>query len=222
MAKLPNFLCVFDLETSNKYAETTAEPVQIAFKMFDYYSLDEIPGAEWSQTCRPLNVDLIDPESLGIHKIPLQTIMDSPCVKLVWQNFVDEVQKFNPSKTKFNAPIVAGFNIRGFDLKIVARMQKLFYGDKPPVLFNDFRNIDLMDIMFNIFDTSKELPDMKFDSIRDFFGISKSQAHLANMDVRHEGFLLVRLLKFLRQTGKNSMNKFKGAFSKTDFGTVSY
>lgn len=222
MAKLPNYLCVFDLETTDKIAET-CQPIQMAFKMYDYYSLDEVPNGEFSTLCRPPEGTYFSPEAMAVHKIPMEAIQKAPNIKLAWQSFVEEVQKYNPSKSKYNSPVVAGYNIEGYDLKIVDRLNKLCYGDKPPVLFNDFRGaVDLMKIIQLLFDTSGELGDVKFDTVRKYFGISDSQAHLANMDIRHEGALLVRMLKFLRQTTRNSTRKFKNAFKDFDFGTVTY
>lgn len=217
MAKLPNYLCVFDLETNDKFSDS-AFPVQIAFKMFDYYSLDPVPMGEFSTLACPPPGTILNPESMAIHKIPEADILKAPKIELAWENFVEEVQKYNKTKSRYMAPIVAGYNIRGFDLKIADRMNKLVYGDKPPVLFSDFRNIDLMDIVMMLFDTSGELNDNKFDTVRQYFGISSEGAHRADVDVKHEGFLLARLMKYMRQTTRTSTKKFKGAFK--DFNWV--
>ncbi len=223
MAKLPNYICVFDLETTDRFVDSLF-PVQIAFKMYDYYSLDEVPNGEFSTLCKPPDGTYFSPEAMAVHKIPMSAIELAPPVSLAWKTFVDEVQKFNPGKGKYNSPIVAGYNIEGFDLKVVDRLNKLYYGDKPPVLFNEFRGaLDLMKLIQILFDTSAELGDVKFDTVRQYFGISSKDAHRADLDVRQEGELLVRLLRFFRRTAKNSFCKFKGSFKDFDFGNaISY
>jgi DNA polymerase III epsilon subunit-like protein len=211
---LSKLICVFDLETTGKDAKFV-EPVEVACKFYDLDSLEAIPNGEYTQICLPKPEIWAkrEPEAMDVHKIPVSDIESAPSVSAVWPKFVDFVNSFNPKKNLWNAPIAAGYNIRGYDLIIANRMNNQYCKKgSDTVLFSDFQSIDLIDIIRSWFDGSGVLQNYKFDTVREFFGISHDGAHRALLDVKQEGALLMRLLKFQRALFKNHKDKLKNSF----------
>lgn len=213
MSKL---ICVFDFETTGKDCKVV-EPVEVACKFWDMDSLEPIPNGEYSQVCMPSKEvwNKREGEAMDVHKIPVAEIEAAPSISAVWPKFVDFVSSFNPKKNLWNAPIAAGYNIRGYDLPIAARLNDLYCKKgKDTVLFSDFQQIDLIDIIRSWFEGSGVLPNYKFDTVRDFFGIPLEGAHRALLDVKQEGNLLARLLRFNRALFKVHKDKLRGSFQR--------
>ncbi len=101
-------------------------------------------------------------------------------------------------------------------MHIVNRMCKL-YGPldnktKTPILFHGRDKLDLMLLCFLWFENNKDLDNYKLDTLRDYFGLSKENAHNAEQDVKDTALILGRFLKFHRNMAAKTT--FKNAFQK--------
>lgn len=209
------YICVFDLETTSKYPNV-ALPVEFACKIYNPYTYEPVPNGEFSSgLMRPADLSIVEPEALEITKIKLSDLEKAPLIDIIWPKCVDFVTQFNPKKDSWNCPIAAGHNIDGFDIPIVNRTNQL-YGDKKEktVCFNNFMSFDLMKIIFAWFNGTKELPNYKLDTLRDYFGISKDGSHRALKDVQDTGSILMRFLKYKKNSIIKGNLKLKGCFKK--------
>ncbi len=214
-------ICVFDLETTGLDVETV-QPIQIACKLYNARSLEPIPGSEFNEYCKPTKDCKIESSVWQITKIDPKVIENAVDVKFVFNKFIEHVLSYNTEKNKWTAPIAAGHNIIGYDLPILKNCSKLFCKKKEDtVLFNKMHFIDTMDIVFPLFENTNDIVAYKLDTLREFFGLSKANAHSAHVDVEHCGMILMRILKFHREIGKKYLPKMKNCFKgKEELATV--
>ena len=66
--------------------------------------------------------------------------------------------------------------------------------------------------MFPRFENSNEVTSYSMDNMRDYFGMSKENAHDALKDVEDTAMLLCRFMRLYRRT--SSSVRFKGAFGR--------
>ena len=69
-----------------------------------------------------------------------------------------------------------------------------------------------MNLVFYWFEHNNELKSYTLDSLRDYFGISKTGAHDALKDVMDTAQIIIRFLKLHRNLGQKV--KFKNSFTK--------
>lgn len=208
-----NHFGFFDLETTSKYKDV-AYPLEIAFICYDARSLEKIPDSEFVRLCKPPSEVKIEDEALQINGIKREDIEKAPLLEVVWPEFCNHVMKYNKKKNTWESPIPSGMNIKGYDLPIVERMNKL-YGPKKEntILFNTFKMLELLDIIFPWFENSNELDNHKLDTLRKYFGLSTEGSHRALKDVEDTAAIAVRFLKFHRSLMSSGKVKFKGAFA---------
>ncbi len=72
--------------------------------------------------CAKYNLDPITDEALEKNKIKREDLETAPSLKLVWSQFCDFVNQYNYRKTKWTAPVRAGYNIVRFDDIIIDRI----------------------------------------------------------------------------------------------------
>lgn len=195
-----NDIMVIDFETGSVDPHTTI-PLQLAAKVYNCRSLQayESKDAEFESYMRPLENEypLIQEAALKVNKIDVELhLKTAPPRSEVWKRFVTFVSNWNPGGKVWTAPVVAGHNIREFDLVIVNRLIK---ESKCGELFYPRDKLDLKDILFPWFENSDFLPNYKLDTLRDKFGIAKDGAHRALNDVIVTGDLIMRFLRLHRQ-----------------------
>jgi DNA polymerase III alpha subunit (gram-positive type) len=174
-----------------------------------------IPGSEFCEYCKPTDDCKIDDKVIEITKIDPELINKAASIKIVWPKFVNYVTKYNSDKTTWNAPIAVAHNLIGFDLPIALRMNELFCEKgKDTVLFNLQQKVDTVNLMFFLFENVKEVNNYKLNTLRDFFGLSKDNAHKADTDVEHLGMISMRILKFLREVVKSYLPQMRGSFKR--------
>lgn len=195
-------IIVFDLETGG-LESNFHDAIQVAGKAFNSRSLEPYPpeeGGEFVSLMKPLHFDRLTPGAERVHKITPEILKGAPDQKIVWNQFVAWVNKFNTKGTKYGAPIAAGKNIRAFDMKFVEVLNQLHCPKKEKtLLFNQRMQLDLEDVMFLWFENDGELSNMKMDTLRQYFGMNTEGAHNALVDVRQTGELLIRFLKLHRE-----------------------
>ena len=164
-------------------------------------------------------VDPLEDEALAINKKTKSELSKAPHPKTVWHRFNKYIEKFNFKKSSWTAPIAAGHNIENFDMIIAERLCKE-YGplDKKRNVQGLFHPIHRMDLMRNVFMWTENNPDIRsvsMDSIRDWMGIPKDNAHDALQDVKDTANILIKFLKFQRSIAEKT--KFEQAFARQEF-----
>lgn len=223
-----NTFVVLDFETGG-VDPTNCEVIQVAGLAINPVSLKPIEGVGlFHSLIAPENMDRVEDGALRVNKISRADLADptkAPPLEVVWDNFKQWINQFNqkPGNTRI-APIMVGYNILGFDWTIYDRLCRKFKmvgKDGKPNLFNDFIKVDLMLEMWWLFDGTSETENLKFDSMRSYFGISSKCAHNARYDVEQEGALFARMKMFHRAgmskgipAGAAWPTLMKGAFAK--------
>lgn len=200
---------VFDLETSG-LDPTRHDAIEVAAKAYDCRTLEPYPadrGGEFQSLMRPLRPENIDDAALRVNNITREMLLGDPAAGLepapdqgvVWRQFVDWVAGFNRKKTPFGAPIACGKNIRNFDMLFVRELNARHAKKKEKtVLFSKRLQVDLDDLVLLWFEND-DLPDMRMDTLRPYFGLSSEGAHRAMVDVRQTGALIMKFLKLKRE-----------------------
>jgi len=213
----------YDFETGSRNAHTT-QPIQLAAVAIHSRKLEIIPGSEFNSMMSALNdqdakskgVDIIEDGALAVNKKTREEIFAAKQPKVVWNQFVNYVNQYNYKKSKWTAPIMVGFNNNGFDDIIINRLCSEFGPfDKEyqkQNLFHPIYNFDLFKIALGWFENSEEVTKYSMDSLRDYFAMSKDNAHDALQDVIDGANLFIKFLSLQRSMGKRV--KFKGAFAK--------
>lgn len=184
--------------------------------MLDPNTLEIIEGSQFSSDVKPENInspDYLTDERVktiewhakmrGVTKEDIiNKWANSPNLDVTWQLFTEHVDKYNKSKTQYDAPIAAGINIINFDLIISNRLNERF---KVKRMFNH-EIIDLRHIAYYLLIWDSTLKSRSMDSLRTYFGLEKSAAHTAEVDVKEEALIISRCLKY-----------FKAGFRKDKF-----
>ena len=206
---------VFDFETGSRNPHTT-QPTQIAAIALDGRNL-AMKGSFNSEIKPILNDDAaiaagLDPIEDGALKVTNKNRDDlakAPTLKSVWKKFCTFVNKYNWKGTPFFAPIPAGYNIIGFDMKIVDRLAKKYGGydkkEKGNSIFHPRDKIDIMSLVYIWFRYIPEIKSISLDNIRNYLGIDATNAHDAVKDVTDCAEILIRFLKL----HKNFVSKIK-------------
>lgn len=202
----------FDFETGSADPKTT-QIIQIAAVGINTRRLTITDSFE-SLIC-PEDMDAIEDGALAVNKKTREELATAPHPEVVWKQFANFVNKFNYKKTPYTAPIPCGYNIRGFDMPIVERYCQM-YG---PIdakkgcqgLFNSFLMWDVMDDIYRWTENTKDIPNMKLDTVREYMGISTANSHDALVDVKHTAAIAIRYMGLYRKL--YAKIPFKGAFS---------
>ena len=146
-------------------------------------------------------------------------------MKIVWKNFCEYVERYNVGKGKWDAPIMCGFNIEGFDKEIMRRIagvKPYNFGpfDKEYQECTLFHPIDRIDIMKDIQNWTRfnyNIRSVSMDSMRVYFGMSKEGAHIALTDVKQGAAILEKFFNLYQTIAP--MIKFEGCFKNhPEFG----
>ena len=214
-------IIVFDFETGGRNP-LRCQPTQIAAIALDGRNF-RLKG-EFNSMMRPILDDDkalkagVDPVEEGALKVTGQTrsqLAKAPLPKGVWKKFVTFVNKYNWKGTPYFAPIPAGFNILGYDMKIVDRLCKEYgpYDDKRErqKLFHQIYKIDVMDDVWLWTEGDPNVKSISMDSLRERMGLSSENAHDALQDVKDTANIFIKLQKSRRAVYRNM--KFEKAFA---------
>jgi DNA polymerase III epsilon subunit-like protein len=217
-------ICVNDFETDGTNPET-CNPIEVACVMIDPFTLDIIPGSEFSSDMRPEGIDDLDTylteERISTIKWHcklrnctqeqlLEKWKNSPLPEVVWNLYVQHVEKYNKGKTQYDAPIASGINIINFDLVITKRLNEKY---KIKRLYNH-EIIDLRHIVHMLLVWDTGLKSRSMDSLREYFGMAKSAAHTAIADVHDEAMIISRCLKYFKSGFRK--DKFRNCFKEEE------
>lgn len=211
-----NPIIVFDFETTSKF-HYKAEITEIAARAYDARTFQPFDNSDFCSLVKPLtSLDKLDKEAedaLQLTGIKKEELENAPDAKIVWQQFVAYVNRFNKKKDEWNSPIPAGSNVEGYDLPIADRYNEMFGPKKKDtILFNTFKKIDLMKILLFWFEGNNELKNFKQETLREYFGWSSEGTHRAMSDVEFEAALIFRFMNFHRNV--SAKTSFKNCFKK--------
>lgn len=166
-----------------------------------------------------LNLDPIEDEALKITNIKVEELESAPELNIVWSNFVEFVNRYNPKKSQWNAPVRAGFNIKNFDDEIIRRCCEQFgpfdknYSSQ--ALFHPFNTFDVIDDIYKWTENNIDIKSISMDSVRLWMGLPKDGAHNSLVDVRQGVEIMIKFLKLYRHFAPKI--KFENCFGgKTD------
>ncbi len=207
-----NRIIVIDFETGGR-DPTTCEVLQIAAIPLNPRTLNVEQQSPFSSLVKPFNWDNVEQKALDKNKLKRDELEKAPSLDIVWPKFVNYVKSFNRGGKEFFAPIAAGYNLKNFDMPIVKRLCEK-YGDMSgnrQNVFNTRIELDVLDICFLWFESSKEPKNYQLDSVREYLGVPLKGAHNALVDVVDTGKIISRFLKLHR--GLLKRIKFAGAFN---------
>lgn len=209
-----NTIMVFDFETGSLDINK-CEVIQVAAMAINRKTLEPIKDGIFETLIKPRDFNNLQDEALAINKKTREELKLAPSIDAVWKKLSDFISMFNNGKGNISAPIPAGKNIRHFDMPIFQRVcSELGYVDKNgnQNLLNRRNMYDLDEIMMLWFDNTTVVPNYKMDTLRDFFGLSKANAHDALTDVIQTSDIILHFLKLHRSIFPKI--KFKDAFRK--------
>ena len=215
---------ILDFETTSANPNST-QPVQLAAVAVHGRKLEIIPGSEFQslisivtdeEECKRLGLDPLEDGAVAVHGKTKEMLSTAPPLASVWKNFTDYVSGHNYKGTNWTAPIMVGYNIRGFDAKIIERICcKAPYGFGPmdkkrgeQDLFNRIHMLDMLDFMFSLFENDKDVNSLSADNlIRGHLGYDKGKGHDAMEDVIMTAELFCRTQKMLRAVASKKVFK---------------
>jgi inhibitor of KinA sporulation pathway (predicted exonuclease) len=163
---------------------------------------------------------MLEPQALAVNKKTVEEIQKAPSVRQVWADFTAFIDRFNPRGSPYNAPIMCGYNIDGFDAIIVDRLCKEFgpWDEKrqQQKLFNQFMRYDLARQMWQFNESVEYLPNIKLDTVRQHMGISNVGGHDALQDCRTTAMIVARMFNYNRRLANKFFETSKGCFLEND------
>jgi DNA polymerase III epsilon subunit-like protein len=227
-----NKICVFDFETDGKNPEECS-PVQLSALIIDPIKLEIIPKSEFNTFLKPdklcdttVSNPYTDSDILEWHgrvrNVSSEQVLTDwkgyPEQKHAWSQFVTYLDKYHlksngGKKSQFTAPIAAGYNILRFDMPIVNRLSvKYSHTNKEneTCLFHPRDKIDIMHLFGIWMSYVSEVKGLSLDSMRDYLGIDKTNAHNALKDVEDCAQILIRFLRLHKKLSQKI--KFKDSF----------
>lgn len=208
----------FDTETGSLNPERT-QVLSISSVTICPRKLEIIPDSVFNAFIKPLDddqaikrgLDSVQKSALAVNKIVLADLEECSNEETVFRNWVEHINTWNPKKSSFEAPIATGFNINGFDMKIVNRMCKSYgyWDDKKnqQKIFNPIQQIDLKDITWLLNENNPEIDGNSLDKIRQWLNLDNTKAHTSLGDVLQGAEIFCKCIKLIRHW--SSKTKFK-------------
>ena len=216
--KLNNNIIVYDLETTSADPFTT-RPIEIAAIVVDQQWNEKENGRFGPTLIKPADFKQIQPAAMAKNNIKIEDLENAPEESTVFEQFKEFCQIFQPSKSKWEAPISAGYNIKTFDNIIMHRLclqYKHVDKDRHPLLFMPMHTYDLADYVRIWMESVSNGPEgYSLEAVREFFGLSTEGAHRSMADVQDTLTILSRLVLFQRKLVTNNLEKFRKAFANT-------
>jgi len=220
-----NTYIIFDFESGSANPHK-CQPTQIAAIALHSKKLTIEPNGIFNSEILPIlddekamamGLDPLEDKALEITHKTIEGLSTAPSLDIVWQKFVQFVNKFNYKKSSFTAPIPCGYNINGFDMHIVNRLCDKFGNidkNNRQNLFNPIFKIDLMDLVFAWTENNPDIKSRSLTAMCEYFGLPTANiegAHDALQDVKNTANILIKFLKYHRAVAEKT--KFEKAFA---------
>lgn len=214
-----NALCCYDFESTGRFAES-AQIVQIGAIMIDPRRLEIIEGTEfdilvkplYSDSAKAMGLEELSDGAIKIHGKTHELLAEKGVsFESAMANFVEYVNSHNPAKTKWKAPIAAGYNINNYDSVILKRDLARCGLDNP---FHPIYAVDGLQFMFGLFENDKNVTSLSADNlIRRHMGWKdKGASHDALSDVIMTAELLCKTLRLMRKVASKTV--FENCFGE--------
>jgi len=203
MPKNNRSFVVYDIETNGTSYQNGHEIVQIAALTINPhdFSINEEVG-EFEVVLQPQTPEKADPKAIEVIGQDLWNRAKNEGVhpKVGLRKFKEYLDKTNMSGKFYHAPILAGFNICGFDnpftqhymleYKVVSSANNMPWA---------YLSYDLLPMMHAIFG-GDDMKNHKLDTYLEMFGIGRSSStHDALEDVRQTAQLFIKYNRFMRK-----------------------
>jgi DNA polymerase III epsilon subunit-like protein len=194
-----NEIIVMDFETTG-LDTSTCEITQIAAVVVNPRRLTIVD--EFNTEVRPLDFDAISEDALKVTRKTKEGLALAPHPEQVWGDFKNFCDKYNFKKTPYTAPIMAGYNILGYDLPILNRYAKK-YGTVDNKtgkqnLFSNFMSYDLIHEVYWWHENSSDLPNIKLTTLCEWLGLDTTKAHDALYDVKNTAKIMIKFMRLKR------------------------
>jgi DNA polymerase III epsilon subunit-like protein len=222
-----NFFVVFDLETDSPNPEVCS-PIQIAALVIHPRRLEILDGSEFCSWVKPDDFgkdyyenhkDTIDWHANNHEISPeefLKKLEQAPPEKIVWNNFITYLKSWyveGKNRSRYNAPILAGYNIFEFDKIIIDRLCRKYKNvdkDNFPNIYQKRDTVDIMKLVFAWNESLTFLNSFKMDELREKL-FSEEEKKKMYSGVAHEGLkdcydeaaLLIKYLNLHRRCAIN-------------------
>jgi hypothetical protein len=180
----------------------TAEILQIGAVMIHPRKLKIVSTFGNVLLC-PEKPDEISKEALNVNKLNLDELKAAAPAKSVWETFVSWVCQYNHGNGTYTAPIPCGYNILGYDMKLVDRYCKQYgpwsKSKNSQGLFNAVYSVDLLQHMW-FWTESLDIP-INIGSLTAWLGWKKEiieGTHNALVDSTVTAKIIIRLLNLQR------------------------
>ena len=200
-----NYFACWDTETSAK-DPNNAQILSIGCVIIDPKTLDIIPNSEFYSMVQPEDEGKVEAKALEVNKLKLEDLRTAPQATVVLNNFASYLKKYSIGANKWGKVIPTGYNILNYDMIVMERALKVNKLNLD--LWHPTHKVDIMTDFFRWFHHDEEITSLSLDSMRDYLGISRSNAHNALGDAMDCGKIWIRLLKLY----KSIKVKFKGSF----------
>jgi len=214
---------VFDFETGGKNPHT-CQPTQLAALALDGRNFkpkgsfnSEIRAEIDDEKAIAAGLGPIEQGALNVTGKTREAIDEAPELKVVWNKFVQFVEKYNWKGTTFFAPIPVGFNIIGYDLIIIDRLCKQFgqwdEKKKKQKIFHQIHKVDVMDNLFCWTEGDPSIKSLSMAAQRKRMGMPDDNAHDALQDVKDTANIMIKFMKIHRAVYKNKNLELENTFA---------
>jgi DNA polymerase III epsilon subunit-like protein len=197
-----NNIIVFDLETSG-LDTSICEVLQIAAVAINGRNLTI--EDKFASYCRIDNLELVTDEITKINGITKDIVTQAAHADVVWPQWFEWIARFNSRKNndEWGFPIACGWNIDGYDMKILDRYAKQYhyYNEKynRQRVFSPAFTFDTMKFYMWLTRTNSDVKSVSLGSILEYMGMSKDEiaqhAHNAIWDVEQTAALTIKILE---------------------------
>lgn len=195
--------------------------------MINRNSLKIIPNSEFKATMRPENLDAMEDDALRVTNMTREQVSGYADTAVVFPTFINWINKYNKGDSVYTAPIPCGYNIIGFDMKILDRYCKKYKigwdeTRQSQKVLSQVYKYDVMDHLWFWFENIPDLTKLKLTEVLAYMGASEERitgAHDALVDVQNTADIIIRIFKMqrhmtgLREDGTRRL-EMKGCMAK--------
>lgn len=174
--------------------------------MINRNNLQIIPNSEFNVKMKPENMDAVEDGALQVTGMTREQLMGFSETSVVFPTFIKYLEKYNKKGNVYTAPIPMGYNILGYDMKILDRYCKKYKmgwdnSRQSQNVMSQVYAFDLLHHMWYWTENNPDLPKIKLTMILDYMGASEEKiagAHDALQDVKNTADIIIRLFNMQR------------------------
>jgi DNA polymerase III epsilon subunit-like protein len=226
-------IAVLDLESSGLSPVSVgeykkAQITEISITMMDANTL-EISKNNTFNSLVWIEQDLDRCEELGLEplsdKLAEKThknkdeLLKAPKEEIVWEKMKQFLTKFKTGNSKWNRPILSGWNVSGYDRKLLDERCRRYkdWDEKTQqnTLFSPKLEIDMMYFYYLLVENIPSVNSISLDNARTMYDLPSTDLnHTAKIDTLETALILQKNMRWLRKL--SSRKKFEGTMSNTN------